>query len=95
MIPNKDPTDTENKYLPQRQKYTKRCDKVAWNWYKSEDLTLLYNLCYKKEPEVKVGGAVVTKDDEQNKVQWKLAVITKVYPRRDSKVTVIRLRARK
>ena len=38
---------------------------------------------------------VVKKGNEQNKAQWKLRIITKVYPGRDGKARTVTLRAEK
>ena len=38
---------------------------------------------------------VVKKGNEQNKAQWKLRIITKVYPGRDGKARTVKLRAEK
>ena len=49
----------------------------------------------KRESEVKTGEVVVIKGDEKNKAQWKIGIITEVYPGRDGKVRAVKLRAGK
>ena len=50
---------------------------------------------YLREPEVKIGEVVAVKGNERNQVQWKLRIITEVYPRTDGKMRAVRLRAGK
>ena len=49
----------------------------------------------KREPEAKIWEVVVIKGNEKNKVQWKLGIITEVYPGRDRNGRVVTLRAGK
>ena len=49
----------------------------------------------KREPEAKICEVVFIKGNERNKAQWKLGVITEVYPGRDRNGRAVTLRAGK
>ena len=72
VIPNKDPTDIENKDL-RKKKYMQRCKKAAWKRLRNEYLTSFretQSLKYKKrEPEVEIGEVVIIEGHEQGSVE--------------------------
>ena len=85
IIPNEDPENIKDKDIRKCQKYIQKCKEVAWNRWRSEYLTL----------EVKLGKVVVIKDEEQNRAQWNIGIMTDVYPRKDGRMRAVKLRAGK
>ena len=97
-ILNEDPTDIENKDLGKRQKNIRRFKESAWESWRNEYLASLrkrYNLKPNmRAPDVTVGKVVVIKGDQRNKVQWKLGIITDVYPGKDDKARAVNMENR-
>ena len=85
IIPNEDPENIKDKDIRKCQKYIQKCKEVAWNRWRSEYLTL----------EVKLGKVVAIKDEEQNRARWNIGIMTGVYPRKDGRMRVVKLRAGK
>lgn len=87
------------KDLKKRQKYKQRPEESARKRRRSGYLTQLQEKQKlkhnKRGPEVRVEEVVAIKGNRQNKLQWKLRIITEAFSGRDGKMRALRLRAGK